>query len=254
LSFCIWWSGDSTKEKQTMSGYGSDENGGYNALSKAYKKNPSIEQYVQLRRNKPNAEIEISVIGGMDQLFFLEAELRKYGFDPSRVASVMDADQEAISELSLQLMEKLIEAKALSKKGKSHLARRGLAVPDKLINWLITCMLDSLSWNDHLHIPRDLIVLIRERLGGSNPEYEKTSNAHQMRWAALTIGGQLQARGINPSFRMLAGILNVAPSTVKRWFPNGEFTVEVERVSHWFDENGKPRPIGEMFHRPLLKK
>jgi hypothetical protein len=242
------------QEKRKMSGYGSDESGGQNALSKAYKKDPSIELYVQLRRDYPDAEIEIGVIGGMDQLFFLEPEIRKYGFDPSLVASVMDADPEAIGELSIQIMEKMVEAKKLSRSGTTHLSRRGLAVPDKLVNWLIACMLDALSWNDDLYIPRDLIVLIRERLGGSNPEYEQASHAHEMRWAAITVGGQLQAQGIKPSFRMLAGILNVAPSTVKRWFPHGEFAEEVERVSRWFDEDGKMRPAEEILGRPLRRK
>jgi hypothetical protein len=237
-----------------MSGYGRDKDGGYNALSKAYKNSPLIELYVKLRRENPDAEIEVSIIGGMEQLFFLEPELRKHGFDPLVVASVMDADPQAISELSLQLMEKMLEAKNLGRSGKTHLSRRGLVVPDKLVNWLISCMLDALSWNNDLCIPRDLIVLIRERLGGSNPEYEQASHAHEMRWAAITIGGQLQARGKKPSFRMLARILNVAPSTVKRWFPKGDFAEEIERVSGWFDEDGKPRPIGEIFGRPLRRK
>jgi len=237
-----------------MSEYASDEDGGYNALSKAYKNNPSLEHYVQLRRENPDAEIEVSVIGGMDQLFFMEPELRKYGFDPALVASVMDADTNAISELSLQLMEKIIEAESMSRRGETHLARRGLAVPDKLINWLIGCMLDGLSWNDELHIPRDLIVLVRERLSGSNPEYEQASHAHNMRWNAISIGGQLLARGITPSFRKLASTLDVAPSTVKRWFPNGEFLDEVERISAWYDEHGKLRPAKEIFGLPLRKK
>ena len=103
-------------------------------------------------------------------------------------------------------------------------------------------MLDSLSWNDDLFIPRDLIVLIRERLGGSNPEYEQASDAHERRSAAIQIGGQLKARGIAPSFRMLARILKVSPTTVMRWFPDGEFEQEIELVSRWFDENGKIKP------------
>src|SRR6185312_15741041 len=129
--------------------YGSDENG-FNEFSKAYKKAPSIENYVKLRRQNPDAEIEVSVIGGMEALFALEGELRRYGVDPDLVASVMDANPQAISELSLQLLQKIIEARELKKKGKTHLMRRGLAVPDKLINWLVTCALDALSWNDLL--------------------------------------------------------------------------------------------------------
>ena len=237
-----------------MSEDGSDEDGGYNASSKAYKNNPSIEHYVNLRRENPDAEIEVAVIGGMEQLYFMEPELRRHGFDPALVASVMDADPDAISELSLQLMEKIIKAESLSGSGETHLARRGLAVPDKLINWLISCMLDGLSWNDELHIPRDLIVLIRERLGGSNPQYEQASHAHEMRWKAILIGAQLLALGTTPSFRMLAEALDVAPSTVKRWFPKGEFMEEVTTVSSWFDEDGRLRPGDELFSRPLRKK
>ena len=237
-----------------MAEYGSDEDGGFNASSKAYKLDPSLEHYLRLRRERPDAEIEVAVLGGIDQLFYLEPELKKFGIDPDLVASAMDANPDAISELSLQLMEKIIEARSLAQDGRTHLVRRGLAIPDKLVNWLIGCMLDGLSWNDELYIPRDLIVLIRERLSGSNPEYEQASHAHQRRWSAILIGAQLHAQGIEPSFRMLAKALGVAPSTVKRWFPSGEFNAEVERISAWFDKDGKPRPAKEIFGRPLRRK
>ena len=237
-----------------MARCGSKDDGGYNEPSMAYKKAPSIEHYVKLRRTDPGAEIEIAVIGGMDQLFFMEEELSKFGFDPEMVASVLNADPEAISELTLQIMEKIIEARSLAKAGQTHLTRRGLAIPDKLVNWLVACMLDALSWNDDLYIPRDLIVLIRERLGGSNPEYEQASDAHLKRSAAITIGGQLKARGIKPSFRMLAGVLNVSPSTVMRWFPDGDFEEEIERVATWFDENGQMRDLKDAFRRLLQAK
>lgn len=237
-----------------MAGYGSKEDGGYNEPSMAYKKEPSIEHYVKLRRADPDAEIEVRVVGGMDQLFFMEPELRKYGFDPSMIASILDADAKAISEVSLQIMEKMIEAKGLAKAGRTHLARRGLAIPDKLVNWLVACMLDALSWNDDLYIPRDLIVLIRERLGGSNPEYEQASDAHQKRWSAIIIGGQLKAQGRKPSFRMLAKFLNVSPTTVMRWFPDGDFEKEIERVANWFDEKGQMRSLNTVTRLPLQTK
>lgn len=237
-----------------MVGYGSKDDGEFNEPTRSYKKDPSIEKYVALRRADPAAEIEVGVIGGIEQLFFMEKELRKFGFDPAIVASVLDADPEAISELSLQIMERMIEAGDLAKAGQTHLTRRGLAIPDKLVNWLINCMLDGLSWNDDLHIPRDLIVLIRERLGGSNPEYEQASDAHQQRRAAIIIGGQLKAKGIKPSFRMLAKFLDVSPSTVMRWFPDGDFEEEIERVATWFDENGQMHDFEKVFQRPLQTK
>jgi hypothetical protein len=79
---------------------------------------------------------------------------------------------------------------------------QGLAIPDKLIDWIINCSLDSLSWHDDLCIPRDLIVVIRERLGGSDPEYKQASKAHELKGNAACIGGQLKAQGITPTFKL----------------------------------------------------
>jgi len=234
--------------------FGSEDGGGFNTLTKSYKENPSIENYLKIRREHPGAEIEIAVIGGMEQLFFMEPELRRFGINPNLVASVMDANEKAISEMALQLLEKLVERNRKLKAGETHVSRRGTAIPDKLVDWMIACALDALSWNDNLYIPRDLIVLIRERLGGSKPEYEKASHAHEMRWNALITGGQLLAQGHKPTFRLLSKFLDVAPSTVKRWFPDGEFLQEVERIAGWFDENGKLKPMYEMIEGPLRKK
>ena len=222
-----------------MSEYACDAEGKYNACTRAYKDAPSIELYVKLRRENPDNEIEISFLGGMEALYCLEPELRKFGVDPQLVASTMDADPDAISELSLQIMQKIISARAVARSGKTHLIRRQLAVPNELIDWLVACMLESLSWNDHLYIPRDLIVLIRERIGGSNSNFKRAVQTYEMRWNAIIIGGRLMAQGVTPTFRLLGRLLGVAPSTVKRWFPKGDFVCEVRRVSSWFDKQGR---------------
>jgi hypothetical protein len=56
---------------------GCDEDG-FNELSKAYKDDPSIENYVKLRRGNPSAEIEVGVIGGMEQLMYMRRVLRRF--------------------------------------------------------------------------------------------------------------------------------------------------------------------------------
>jgi hypothetical protein len=224
-----------------MPPYGSDDSG-FNASSKAYKQDPSLERYVKLRRENPEAEIEVSLIGGLDPLLSMNKELERYGFDPDLVAGGMDADPEAISALSLQIMEKMIEARELARK-ETHLARRGLAIPEKLITWLTLVMLDALSWNDHLYIPRDLIVLIREQLGGPNSEYQRQISASHGRSNAILVGAQMIAKGIKPSFRLVADVLRVHPTTVLRWFPQGDFLKQVESFAHFFDANGEMRPL-----------
>jgi hypothetical protein len=52
------------------------------------------------------------------------------------------------------------------------------------------------------------------------------------------MAAQLIAMGKKPSLRLMAKLLGVAPSTIKRWFPNGDFIKQAERISHWFDEAG----------------
>jgi hypothetical protein len=116
------WRAIGSGQECMVMGYGSGKNG-FNEWTRAYKAAPSIENYIKLRRENPRAEIEVSILGGMEPLFYMEHELNRYGIDSDLVASVMDSDSEAISEISLQLMERIIEARQLSEAGRSHLAR-----------------------------------------------------------------------------------------------------------------------------------
>ena len=93
-----------------------------------------------------------------------------------------------------------------------------------------------MSWNDELTIPRDLIVLIRERLGGSNPQYEQEGQVRQNKMNAEMIAGQLMAQGVVPTFKILGRALRVAPSTVNRWFKPGELEEARDRWAKLFDE------------------
>ena len=93
-----------------------------------------------------------------------------------------------------------------------------------------------MSWNDSLEMNRDLIVLIRERLGGPFPEYnEVASQVHEKKANAAMVGGQILAQGHLPTFRLLGKIFGVSPSTVKRWFGPGEFEKETKLYSTWFN-------------------
>ncbi len=131
-----------------MADYGCDPTGGFNAVTKAYKANPTLENYLALRKKYPDAEIEVAIHGGIDQLFFMEPELARFGIAAADFASVFDANPDAISHFSLFFMERYLGSKVAKKGGETHLARRGLVAPDKLIDWFITCALNSLSWTD----------------------------------------------------------------------------------------------------------
>ena len=101
------------------------------------------------------------MIGGFESMFYMREEFERYGIDPDLLGGILDADPEAVSEVSLRLMEKMIEAREMDSTGQTHLIRRGMAIPDCLIDWVISCSFDAMSWNDELEVSRDLIVLIR---------------------------------------------------------------------------------------------
>lgn len=223
--------------------WGAKEDGGFNKQTLAYKKNPTMETYLALRRAHPDAEIEISASRGLDTLFRIEPELQKHGFDSSDIAAILDADHEAISKVALQCMEKLIAAKELAAKGETHLIGRGMAVPLALVDWIIMVALDGMSWTEQLEIPRDLIVLIQNRLGGVQGKYYRNSELRERKQNALFIAGQMLARGEKTGIRQLARLLGLEASSVSRWFTEGEFERESQRYASWFDENGSLKPL-----------
>lgn len=231
-------------------GFGADSDGGYNQATRAYKADPTLETYLKLRRADPAAEIEVRVIGSFESMFYMREEFERHGLNPELVSGLLDADPESISEACLSTMEAMIIAQQRERTGETQLASRGEVIPLKLVDWIICCALDALSWNDTLEVPRDLIVLIRERLGGSIPFYEQVGHVREMKSSAGQIAGQLKAQGINPTFRLIGNVLGVAASTVNRWFEPGEFERETEVWCRLFDENGRLRDIEPGSLRP----
>jgi DNA-binding transcriptional MerR regulator len=225
--------------------YGSDEKGGFNPSSKAYKANPTIEKYLELRHADPDAEIEIATVGGFDPVLAMRAELETQGFTIDEMMKLLDANQETISDVSLRLLEELSRQKSLAESGETQLVRREKAMPLKLIDWVIAISLEALSWTDSMEMNRDLIVLINARLIGENPHYKSQVQASEQRQRAVWIGAQLVARGQKISIRKVAEALGVAPSTVSRWFEPGEFETKCEEHSSLFREDGSFRSLNE---------
>lgn len=192
------------------------------AISREFKDNPTIENYVRLRRMHPDVEIEPKIYGGIDHAFRMREDLEGFGIDIELYVRTLDANEAAISELSLLLLENMIHAQSLERQGETHLSGRGRIIPDHLIDWLTCSMLDALSWTDSLYIPRDLIVLARSRLIKGESEIEKAVDIREKKNHASMIAGQLLVQKIKPSFRRVAKIMCVQPSTVKRWFDSEE--------------------------------
>lgn len=134
------------------------------------------------------------------------------------------------AEVSLRLLEMILERDKLQKSGSTHVVSRGKSISDSLVNYLIALALDALSWNDELEITRELIVLIKHQLGTLNSQYEAELETRTKKTNATWVAAQLLAAGKTPTYRTIARAFGVQASTVMRWFPEGDFIAEAENL------------------------
>lgn len=214
------------------------ETGKFSELSLAYRENPSVENYLRLRRANPDKLIEVSTSWGLDWLISNEDTVRKFGIDPQDIASSLDADSSAISRVSLRILELLSERRAMTSSGKTHVQSRGEAIGDSLVNYLIAMMLDALDRYDNLHIPRDLIVLIKHQLGADVSAEARDQEVRQRRQTAIWGAAKLRQAGNPWTIREVARHMNVSPSTVLRWFEGKNFEDEVTKIFELLESDG----------------
>jgi len=198
----------------------------YFQLADQFHADPSIENYVALRR-RSRGDVEVGRLGGVDPLFTLRQELEQHGIDPYVVCGAQDGDVEDMDELSLQIMECMIERRGLNRSGNTHVQSRGEAISDGLIDYLIVAMLAGAE-TYNVSLPSSLLLLIRERLGGANPTRHKHYEMTKRRNDAALLGSFLLRLGEEPSVCRVAELMGVEPSTVSRWF-RGDFRDETEQ-------------------------
>lgn len=204
---------------------------GFNEISKKYKDSPTIENYVRLRRKRPDEELEIATTGGIEFLIHAEQELLSYGISQRTITGILDADHDAQAKLALQLLELLIERQEKYKSGATHTVSRKEAISDTLINYLIACSLDALSWNDEMEISRELIVLIKHQLGSITSTYEVELDKREKKHRARIIAAQIAVKGKMPTYRGIGRAMGVQASTVMRWFVGEPFISDAKRLA-----------------------
>lgn len=214
------------------------------SLSEEFKRDPTIKNYLRLRSIHPDVKIEISISGGIEFAFHCEDLLGGIGLTVKDFLGLLEADEEVTSRVCLHLLGDMARAQDAAKNGDTHLSRRRKRIPEHAIDWLICTILDSESWNGTLQLNRDLAFLIKSRLQAGRNYFEQALEVRTNKSNAAMFGGQFKARGVAPSFRKVARLMKVQPSTVMRWFGSeAEFQTACEPYSHWFDKEGKLRPL-----------
>jgi hypothetical protein len=191
-----------------------------------YEKEPTIANYLQIRRDFPETEIEVGYFGGgIDAPFELEEKFAGQGIDPMLLLGAMLADEPDIDALCLQVLELLVTRGKLPKEGPGFIEKRRKAISDATINYLIMEILEAIErCGQSIRIPTSLVVLIREQLCGSSPLLHRQHLAReQFRNAASKAGLHFQRTGERISVRKLADAAGVSRGTAERWLADKHF-------------------------------
>ena len=199
-----------------------------------YRKIPSIENYVRIRIQFPEFEIQVARFGGLDPLTSIEKELKKQNIDSYLVAGAFDADEASIDALSLRLMQCLIAREELPTQGPGHIQLRREAISDALVNYLIAMVLEAFDWNEHeVRVPASLIVLIRHQLTGSHPDFHARHLARENTQNLALMAAQLLAPGEMLSINKLVKIGSLPRTTAARLLKDKEFLEYLSLGQKW---------------------
>jgi hypothetical protein len=211
----------------------------FKQLVLAYRREPTIKNYVRFRREFDQAEIRVTRFHDKGAVPAFSKKLREQGIEPQLVYLALDAHEPAIDVLSLCLLEKLIARDNLPKIGPGHIERRRKAISDVTVNYLVSMMLEAMdSMGNEIRMPASLIVLIRHQLCGTNPDLYKEYLLRAKRLNARIAAAQKFPQG-KISVRKLAVTLGVSRGTAARWLADKEFLEWLEDARTW----DLPKPI-----------
>jgi hypothetical protein len=202
-----------------------------------YRKNPTLENYLLVRREFPEVEIQIGEFGGIDALFTLENDFREQGVDPDLIAACLDADEPSIDALCLRLMEKLVEREKLSQGTPGYIQKRRAAISDALVNYLIVTILESFDWvEEEVRIPASLVVLIRHQLTGTNPDLHAAYLSREYKHNLAIMLAQILKPNDKLSINKLASIARIPRIRAARLLKDEDFMYWLELAKKWVAE------------------
>jgi len=202
-------------------------------LAVDFRKDPSIEQYLRIRKSFPELDIQIDISGGIDALFAIEKKCEQYGVDPGLVADAMDGSERHIDTLCLVLMDRLVTRGKIA--GAGALQRKRAAISDAMVNYLIAFMLEGADRTDEeIRLPASLILLIRHQLGALKGDLHESFESRETKLRAAWIAGQQLKPGEPLSINRLMKLMTIIPkftvsrATAARWLKDEEFRSHLE--------------------------
>jgi hypothetical protein len=171
----------------------------------------------------------LSSFGGLEFCFDYEKDFEKIGISGQILAQCMDAKTDAIRAICRRILEALNEARTLAKDGETHLMSRGVTINTTAVKAFILATLDAKERYQNNELIPELYFLLSQILFPGEPDADAVRASQDLKQnAALLAWAYHFKHGTYPSYRKLAQIFLVAPSTISRLFDSPD---EMERLA-----------------------
>jgi len=185
---------------------------------------PSISSFLKFAAKYQGTPFRaLADFGGVEFAISYSDDFERIGVTGQTLAACMDGDHDAIRHVCRSALESMDEAQVLQRQGATHLASRGVVINPTAVKAFVLAVLDSRERYQYSEVIPELYFLLSQVLLPGETEAEKAERNIQLRtWAELLGWAYRHKHGEYPSYRKLAKILGVAPSTISRMFENVE--------------------------------
>lgn len=199
-------------------------------LSELGPKRPEIAPFLNFSAKHEGTPFRaLWTFGGLEFCFDYEPYFEKIGIIGQTLAGCMDADTPSIRLTCRRILESLDDARNRGEAGETHLVSRGQAVNPTAIKAFILATLDAKERYQNDEIIPELYFLLSQVLFPGEPDADVARASKDLKHTAgMLAWGYHFKHGSYPSYRRLASILRVAPSTISRLFKTAD---ELERMA-----------------------
>jgi hypothetical protein len=203
-------------------GWPSQRLANFQQLVVQYRKDPSIENYLCVRREFPEVEIQLDQFGGPDAVWNLEDEFKKVGLETKFISGVLDFHEPAVDTFCLRLLEMLM-ARGKLKHYNSDWKSFPMPISDAMVAYLIVTMLEAFDRHsdEEVRVPTSLVVLIRHQLFGKKKHLHVAHRTKTRRGEALHKVAKCLKPGEELSIKKLMRMADLPKTTAARWLRDG---------------------------------
>lgn len=188
------------------------------------KTRPEIGRFLSFVRNHEGVPFRaLSYFGGLEFCFDYQDEFEKFDISGRALASCMDGDTETIRAACRKILAAMQSLREQQRRGETHIISRGMGISTTAVRAFILASLDAKERYGNNDIIPELYFLLSQVLFPGEPEVDATRSSAELKSTCGVVSWAYHFKhGKYPSYRKLAKVFEVAPSTISRLFETRE--------------------------------